>query len=292
MLLAGDKAAVDAFSGHSRLAAKVLEEVARRPADVAFDEKQIARSLGLPASQETGVLGVLGIAEDLKCLQVVPGLKWRRVASEDELLRLSLVLEAVSHYKEKVHRDATLAEVVLTKPVKPSRLEDSLARLGWKIAELEVTSEAFQGLASSTKQRIIVMTPFLDPAGARWLVSLFERTPPTAERILILRHLSDPSHPSFPSGYLTAKDRLEELGVKVFDYSLPRIGGAGAETFHAKVVVRDDEQVYVGSSNMNRASLEHSMELGVLLRGEAAMEVSRIVAAILSIALPVSAGTK
>ena len=284
MLLDGDKAAVDALAGHSRLAAKVLEEVARRPAEVSFDEKQIARSLGFPASQETGVLDTLRIAESLKYLQVAPSLRWRRIASEDHLLRLSLVLEAVSHYKEKVHRDATLAQVVLTKPVKPSRLEDALAGLGWKIAELEVTSEAFQGLASSTKRRLIVMTPFLDPAGASWLVSLFERTPPSAERILILRHLSEPSHPSFPTGYLSVKDRLDELGVKVFDYALKRVGGVGTETFHAKVVVRDDQQVYVGSSNMNRASLEYSMELGVLLSGQAATSVSRVVSAILSIA--------
>jgi hypothetical protein len=282
-----EKAALDALASCSGLAAQVLRDVAHRPTSVAFDEGQVARTLGLPPSQETGVLEVLHVAQELEYVEVASGLKWCRAVMADELEQVSSLLEAVNHYREKVHRDATTAEIVLTKPVKPSRLEEALSGLGWKIAELEVTSEAFRGLASSTKERLVVMTPFLDLAGAEWLVNLLERTPAGAERIVILRHVFEPSHPSYPSGYPAVQERLQQLDVKVFDYSLPRTGGPGVETFHAKVVVRDNEQVYVGSSNMNRASLEYSMELGVLLLGEAATVVSRVISAILSVARPV-----
>lgn len=54
----------------------------------------------------------------------------------------------------------------------------------------------------------------------------------------------------------------------------------GIETFHAKVVLADDDYAYVGSANMNRSSLENAMELGVLMRGEAARAVGRVVNAI------------
>lgn len=283
MLSASDKAAVNALAGHYRLAAEVFLEVAWRPSDVAFDEKQIAQALGLPPSHETGVLEVLRVAESLKLVASAPSLRWRRAGSEADLLRISSYASAVTYYKEHVHRDATRAQVVLTKPAKPSRLEDALSELGWKVAEIEPTSEAFCSLASSAERRLVVMTPFLDAAGADWLVNLFERTALSVERILILRYLGELSHPGYPSGFTPARWQLQQLGVKIFDYSLPRAAG-GMETFHAKVVVRDNDQVYVGSSNMNRASLEYSMELGVLLSGEGAAAVSRVISAILSVA--------
>lgn len=40
---------------------------------------------------------------------------------------------------------------------------------------------------------------------------------------------------------------------------------------------------YVGSANMNRSSLEHSMELGMLVRGEAARTVAKVVEAVMRV---------
>jgi phosphatidylserine/phosphatidylglycerophosphate/cardiolipin synthase-like enzyme len=76
---------------------------------------------------------------------------------------------------------------------------------------------------------------------------------------------------------------LAQLGVEVYDYAIPRPAGAGTETFHAKVVLADDNYAYVGSANMNKSSLEYSMELGILVRGEAATLVSKVIDAILQI---------
>lgn len=43
----------------------------------------------------------------------------------------------------------------------------------------------------------------------------------------------------------------------------------------------DDDVAYVGSSNLNAASLEHSMEMGVAMEGKAARDVAMVVEAVL-----------
>ena len=53
------------------------------------------------------------------------------------------------------------------------------------------------------------------------------------------------------------------------------------QTFHAKVVLCDDDVAYVGSSNLNAASLEHSMEMGVAMEGKAARDIAIVVEAVL-----------
>jgi len=70
------------------------------------------------------------------------------------------------------------------------------------------------------------------------------------------------------------------------NYSLLRSSTFGRETFHAKVVLCDNDTAYLGSSNMNSASLEHSMEMGVVLKGRAAADVTVIVDAVMKAAQP------
>ena len=70
------------------------------------------------------------------------------------------------------------------------------------------------------------------------------------------------------------------------NYSLPRSNTFGRETFHAKVVLCDSDTAYLGSSNMTSASLEHSMEMGVALRGRAAADVAVVVEAVMKAAQP------
>lgn len=72
--------------------------------------------------------------------------------------------------------------------------------------------------------------------------------------------------------------------VAVYNYSIPRLEGYGRETFHAKVVLCDADVAYVGSSNLNSASLEHSMEMGIAVKGKAAADVAIVIEAVLRVA--------
>lgn len=128
------------------------------------------------------------------------------------------------------------------------------------------------------------MTPFLDVVGANWVLSLFRRTAPGVKRQLILRYLGMPSHPSYPTGYDAIAFELANLGVKVFDYALEKMDAPGYDTFHAKVVLADRDTAYVGSSNMNKSSKERSMEMGLVVEGRAAQQISRVLDSIMQIA--------
>jgi phosphatidylserine/phosphatidylglycerophosphate/cardiolipin synthase-like enzyme len=70
----------------------------------------------------------------------------------------------------------------------------------------------------------------------------------------------------------------------VFDYAIGKVDAPGYETFHAKVVLADRDAAYVGSSNMNKASKERSMELGLVVQGRAAQQIARALDSIMRVA--------
>jgi phosphatidylserine/phosphatidylglycerophosphate/cardiolipin synthase-like enzyme len=207
-------------------------------------------------------------------------MNWSPLAEKAIMERLALMLQGASAYLESVHHDLDEVEVVLTKPIRPSELERALRQAGYEQVGLVATGEMFPAMAAGANTQLIVMTPFLDLAGAEALVLLFSGSAPSVARRLILR--SSPT--GLPHGYLAAADKLRQLGVGVCDYRLDRDGG-GFETFHAKVVLADRNWAYVGSTNMNQWSLAYSMELGVSLKGRAAGRIARVIDAVTKIAI-------
>lgn len=287
MLSGLDKAALAAFSPQLTLSAAVLRSLATKPSEP-FTEREIAKVAGLPAAQEALVRGCLRQAETLALIIQVSNLGWRLMSTPMDLGRLADLLGAAGHYIQNVHKDQDTVWVALTRPAKPSQLETALENLGVRSTELEATDESFVSLASQARERLRVMTPFLDSHGAEWVCRLFERTTPQVRRELIVRYAMSASRPNFPTGLSTSGARLRELGVTIFDYALPREGGKGVETFHAKLVLADSTRAYVGSSNMTWGSLEHSMELGLVVAGVAAKRLTIVTDAIVEIATPVN----
>lgn len=56
------------------------------------------------------------------------------------------------------------------------------------------------------------------------------------------------------------------------------------QTFHFKAAIIDDgEKAYLGSANMTSGGLRSRMELGVVLRGEAALTLVHLLESVLSI---------
>lgn len=197
--------------------------------------------------------------------------------------RLAFALNAAEHYRSFIHRDATVAQVVLTKPPQPSVLEQKLSALGWRTTDLEPTERAFHGMVRAAQRRLVVMTPFFDTAGAAWLQELLSFVGPGVDRTLILRSLEDVTRKDYPIGFDTISPWLRAQNVRVFNYSISGMSG-GRETFHAKAVLCDRTSAYLGSSNVTAASLEHSMEMGVVLHGRAAADIAEIIDAVLAAA--------
>jgi phosphatidylserine/phosphatidylglycerophosphate/cardiolipin synthase-like enzyme len=76
----------------------------------------------------------------------------------------------------------------------------------------------------------------------------------------------------------------------VRDYHLSHSADAGRalpiETFHAKLIVADDTLAYVGPANLLNSSERISLETGLLVEGAAAVQVARLVDAVLRVARP------
>lgn len=284
-LTAFEQAALAGLADKAGLAAALLEAWADLPADSAQSARSLVDAAQLGVTEEGATEELLERSVGLGLVEATHlGFKARSWAHE-RFERLALVLHAIEHYRSHVHRDITLAQVVLTKPSRPSVLEQKLTALGWRTTELEHTQHAFHGMVRAARSRVVVMTPFFDSTGAAWLQELLSFVAPGVERVLILRSLEDNTRKDYPFGFDTISPWLKANGVRVLNYSIPRMDG-GRETFHAKAVLCDRSVAYLGSSNVTAASIEHSMEMGVVLDGRAAAGVSEVIEAVLAAATP------
>ncbi|MGN6580285.1 MAG: phospholipase D-like domain-containing protein [Bordetella sp.] len=267
------------------LAAALLEAWAGLPTDSVQSARSLVDAAQLGVTEESATQSLLERSVGLGLIEpTLVGFK-PRSGAHARFQRIAFALHAVEHYRSSVHRDATVVQVVLTKPPRPSVLEQKLSALGWRIADLEPTEHAFHGMVRAAQRRVVVMTPFFDSVGAAWLQELLSYVSPRVECILILRSLEDNTRKDYPFGFDVISTWLKTQGIRVFNYSIPRMSG-GRETFHAKAVLCDRSAAYLGSSNVTEASLEHSMEMGVVLEGRAAAGVAEVIDAVLDAATP------
>ncbi len=162
-------------------------------------------------------------------------------------------------YKQRVHRDRDVVEVVVTKPPAPSRFNDELAAAhgaGWGLID---SGEALPAIAEAAHERFFVMTSYLDAVAAPVVANLFQRVARGVRKVLIVRA---EANDEIPVELGAVRPILKELNVAVLNFRVERDSVIGNETSRAKVVLADDILAYVGSLNMNRWSLSYSLELG------------------------------
>jgi phosphatidylserine/phosphatidylglycerophosphate/cardiolipin synthase-like enzyme len=180
---------------------------------------------------------------------------------------------------ESIVTPVARAKFVVTLPQKPSFIADELHKLaGSSYTTFTSTSDAFVHLARKAKQRLVVMTPFIDKTGSNWASEIFQISP-ASEKILILRDSATLNNCGIEG------EKLKKLATKIYDYTLSRIenGEEYEETFHAKIVLADGVAAYVGSANFLFRSKEVNLECGFILDGEAVAPVAVLIDAVLSI---------
>jgi len=282
-LTAFEQAALAGLADKAGLAAALLEAWADLPADSVQSARSLVDAAQLGVTEEGATRDLLERSVELGLVEATPAGFRPRSGAHLRFQRLAFALNTVEHYRSFVHRDATVAQVVLTKPPRPSVLEQKLSALGWRTTDLESTEHAFHGMVRAAQRRVVVMTPFFDGTGAAWLQELLSHASPGVERTLILRSLENTTRRDYPVGFDAISPWLKARSVQVFNYSIARTDG-GRETFHAKAVLCDRSAAYLGSSNITAASLDNSMEMGVVLEGRAAAGVAEVVDAVLAAA--------
>jgi phosphatidylserine/phosphatidylglycerophosphate/cardiolipin synthase-like enzyme len=202
--------------------------------------------------------------------------------SIEEIRLHAAVLRGVA-YAAYRHRDSNEIDITLSPPAHPSRLMEILPTQGFSWARLYNTKDSLIELASSARQRFVIVSPFLDNEGLEWIGQLFDATMSyPVQRILIARGL-DPKDAEI---LRSNKPMLSSKDVRILTYAITHdsvLRSIPVETFHAKILSADFDKAYIGSSNMNRWSRDFSMECGVVIRGPAAKPVSTLIDALLQI---------
>jgi len=273
--------AFSALAPLCEVSASLCEIAGAAAIDAPLELRVICTRAGLPQSRAGDLERALIAGQSAGMFARTTALTWR---TRDKSLasQLAPLLRGAYLYRSKVHRDEDLVEVVVTKPPAPSRLSlqlDSMLAGSWGLRD---TKQLLPAIAESARTSFTVMSPYLDEVGAAILVNLFDRAK-VLDRCLILRATSQGAA---PPGLLRARDALRERDVAVLNFRLERTDATGNETFHAKVVLADDMSAYVGSSNMHKWSFEYSLELGLHVRGRAAVRIAHILCAIRAISGP------
>lgn len=204
-------------------------------------------------------------------------------ASAQTLRTLAANLKGIAVYL-RTHEDRNVVELVLTEPGEKSNLRQAIDNLHALSPVVFQTSDAFFRLARAAKRDFIVLAPFIDNQGANLLVELFSICAPGVRCHLVCRPLSEPQ---CGEAFLRRADDFRRMGVLVYEYALPSTLPSGRETFHAKVVLADEDLFYIGSSNFMGSALDRSFECGVIVKGAVAKELSSVLKAVRSIARPV-----
>ncbi|MFM9850252.1 MAG: phospholipase D-like domain-containing protein [Hyphomicrobiaceae bacterium] len=205
--------------------------------------------------------------------------------TQGDALRHAAVLRGAAYAKYR-HRDSNSVEITLSPPAHPSRLMEVLPKSGFSWAGLYHTTDSLAELASQARRRFVIASPFIDKEGMDWVESLFDATAKhPIQRILIIRGREAEDE------YLLRErsKALHDRGVSVLRYDIEHdraVRPLGYESFHAKLMLADDDKAYVGSSNMTRYSRDYSMECGVVIRGPGAAPVAALIDAIIRISKP------
>lgn len=263
-------------------AARLLEGLAALgPGTWPLEQICHASAFGTDPGHASQVLA--GLAATGLCSAAAADDSWFCEYTPEELRRLVQVLNGADHFR-RMRLNPTAIELAVTMPLAPSHLEKELAVMLGRPGGFLTTSVAFTRLAQMASQRLVVMTPFIDAGGFRWLRRVFEATRTDCRKIVILRNTDQYT---VELGVQHA-DWLKAMQISVRDYHLSHTATAGRalpiETFHAKLIVADDTIAYVGSANLLNSSEGLSLESGFLVEGGAAAQVARLIDAVLRVA--------
>jgi len=138
-------------------------------------------------------------------------------------------------------------------------------------------------VVTSAKQSLILASPFWDAGTTSEIVTLAQKKRASDVKICLLGRFAEELRSD-------VKVELRKLASDTGCQVLSWFEGSGkdTQTFHFKAVSADRGlRGYLGSANMTISSLRSRMELGVILTGDAAAQLERILRVVLTMATPV-----
>ena len=277
-----EEAVVDAVSSDPLIAAALLVFLANHESlsmrDGSIDD--FAREHNVALHKLASIMSAMTSAGLLIVPQNAGGIALG--VSKSESLLHAAVLRGVAYAKYR-QRDSNEIDITLSPPAHPSRLMEILPKQGFAWTRLYDTKDSLVELASQAQRRLVIVSPFLDAEGLRWIVQLFEATAEKAvDRMLIVRGRDRVENEVL----CNQQSRLSSENISVLSYAIthdPAFRSPAIETFHAKILLADNDKAYIGSANMTRWSRDFSMECGVILKGPSVKPVATLVEAIMKV---------
>lgn len=267
------------LANHCAVGALVCAAVADGRLSGVTEIRRICTIAGIAQARGAEVQEFLEAGAKLGLLARKTQLTWE-VLNPKALAVLAPQLEAIRIYRTQIHREADTVSVVLSKPPEPSQLADALRKSLQGTWGLANTRDLLPMIAERAHSRLAIMTPYLDEVGAEIVLALFKNALPDVRKQLVIRLTPEGA---LPPGLGVIADGLKQLGVCVYNFRLDRPGTEGYETFHAKVVLADNASAYVGSANMNKWSFQYSLELGLMVSGQAAVRIAQVLDAVIQV---------
>ncbi|MEC9245491.1 MAG: phospholipase D-like domain-containing protein [Pseudomonadota bacterium] len=261
-------------------AAQLLEGFARL-GEGAWRTDQICSASRTALASGDAIQILCGLEVASVCTRSEDGNEWSTELDRNELLRLATLLRGAEQFR-RIRQQSPQLEFVVTMPMAPSYLAETLPDTPSRPGGYLPTSAAMLRVAQTAAERIVIMSPFVDSFGFGWLRSVFEASH-ALRKILILR---DADRYAVELSVHNA-EWLRAQAIEIWDYHLPHTSGTRAlplETFHAKIVLADNCLGYVGSANFIGSGDGTSLEAGVLVDGTAAAQVAKLIDAVIRVA--------
>jgi phosphatidylserine/phosphatidylglycerophosphate/cardiolipin synthase-like enzyme len=131
---------------------------------------------------------------------------------------------------------------------------------------------ALYELIQDAEQELVIMTPYWSTLGVEELLRHVTRDSMRGVRVWIMTQPSTNLAFDALLAVNELRSSLASRSARVTVHS-PHDENGQVPLLHAKVLVRDGIEAYVGSANVSAAGVEHSFELGVRLHGSAAQGV-------------------
>jgi phosphatidylserine/phosphatidylglycerophosphate/cardiolipin synthase-like enzyme len=240
---------------------------------------RIQREIRTPSISYAQAALVVNALVELGILEKQPGLRLNRSRLlETEPLRTGM-RQGIEYTRAHLPSQPVHFLVALPTGLSAS-LQEAIA------AEASDLRAGLIGLLAEAQEHLLLASPFWDETTMTDLGNILERRLNGGVRVdLLIRSLTAPKAEA--QHFTQTLERLaQHPACRVWTWNTPLASDHfGTQTFHFKCIVADHgKQAYLGSANFTMASLRSRMELGVLLDGEDARALSRLVTQTLGIA--------
>jgi len=133
-------------------------------------------------------------------------------------------------------------------------------------------AEALYRTISAAEREVLVITPYFVPRD--YGADIFEALVARGVRVRVVTNsLASTNHAYVHGGYRPYRERLMAVGVEFYEVreDAPRLTGGHDTplTMHSKLVVVDDDRVFVSSTNVDPRSIRQNSEIGVVITSPA-----------------------